>query len=96
LPDLIAASETLVGISPESPARLPLVRDLHLQALAMLLDDRVVADETIQLLGAVLDENGQRIALEHTFRSLAKLARTEAERWSLVDAANSHRPRTLT
>jgi len=96
LPDLSAASETLAGISLENSVRLPLVRELHLQALAMLLDDRVDPDENCQLVGSVLDENGQRAALERTFRSMAKLAATEAERWSLVDEANAYRPRTLT
>ena len=96
LPDLVATSETLSGVSLENSVRLPLVRDLHLQALAMLLDDRAGPDENIQLVGAVLDENGQRTALERTYRSLAKLATTEAERWSLVNEANAYRPRTLT
>ena len=96
LPDLMATSETLAGVSLENSVRLPLVRDLHLQALAMLLDDKAGPDENIQLVGAVFDENGQRTALERTYRSLAKLAATEAERWSLVDEANAHRPRTLT
>jgi serine/threonine-protein kinase PknG len=96
LPDLIATSDTLAGVSLENSVRLPLLRDLHLQALAMLLDDRVAPDEDVELVGAVLDENGQRAALERTYRSLAKLAATEAQRWSLVDEANASRPRTLT
>ena len=37
----------------------------------------------------------QRSALEHTYRSLAKLAPSEEERWELVDLANTYRPRTL-
>ena len=40
LPDLTAASGTLGGLSLENSVRLPLVRDLHLRALAMLLDEQ--------------------------------------------------------
>ena len=36
------------------------------------------------------------MALERTYRSLAKLAHTERERYALVDQANMSRPRTLT
>jgi len=48
------------------------------------------------LMGAPLNEVGQRAALERAFRSLAKLATDDLERYSLVDRANASRPRTLT
>ena len=51
---------------------------------------------TIVLVGAPLDEEGLRAALERTYRSLAKLAPTEEQRCELVDQANAYRPRTLT
>jgi serine/threonine-protein kinase PknG len=94
--DLAASSVTLAGLSLENSVRLPLLRDLHLQALAMLLEERVAADDDIVFDGAALNEEGQRGALEHTYRSLAKLAPSEEERWELVDLANAYRPRTLT
>jgi serine/threonine-protein kinase PknG len=94
--DLAASSATLAGLSLENSVRLPLLRDLHVQALAMLLEERVAADDDIVFDGAALNEEGQRSALEHTYRSLAKLAPSEAERWELVDLANAYRPRTLT
>jgi serine/threonine-protein kinase PknG len=96
LPDLSAASDALAGLTLENSVRLSLVRDLHLQALAMLVDGREASSGSVVLVGAPLDEESQRSALERTYRSLAKLAHTEEERWSLVDEANSCRPRTLT
>ena len=96
LPDLTAASGTLGGLSLENSVRLPLVRDLHLRALAMLLDERVAPDESTLLVGATLTEDDQRTALEHAFRALAKLAPGEEARCALIDEANAFRPRTLT
>ena len=47
-------------------------------------------------MGAALDENGQRTALERTYRSLARLASSDEERFALVERANAYRPRTMT
>ena len=96
LPDLTAASRTLGGLSLDNSVRLPLVRDLHVQALAMLEEERVGSDADTLLAGASLTEDDQRTALEHTYRALAKLAHSERERYALVDLANMSRPRTLT
>ena len=93
--DLAATSGHSTGLSLENSVRLPLLRDLHLQALAMLLEERVAADDDIVLFGAALNEDGQRTALEQTYRSLAKLAPSEEQRYELVDQANACRPRTL-
>jgi serine/threonine-protein kinase PknG len=94
--DLTAASGTLGGLALENSVRLPLLRDLHLQALAMLMDERVTPDEGTLLVGAALTEDDQRTALEHAYRALAKLAPSEEARYALVDQANATRPRTLT
>ena len=94
--DLIATSEVLSGLELENSVRLPLVRDLHQQALAVLLDGGAGPDDTVRLMGAALDEQDQRAALESAFRSLAKLAPSDEERYALVDQANACRPRTLT
>jgi serine/threonine-protein kinase PknG len=94
--DLIATSEVLGGLAVENSVRLPLVRDLHQHALAMLLDGQTPPDDSVQLMGAELDEQAQRAALERAFRSLAKLAPTDEDRYALVDQANTYRPRTLT
>ena len=94
--DLVATSEVLGGLALENSVRLPLVRDLHQHALAMLVEGRTAPDEAVQLMGSELDEHAQRAALERTFRSLAKLAPTDEDRYVLVDEANACRPRTLT
>jgi len=96
LEDLTATSNALDGLDLESSTRLPLVRELHTQALAMLLDGRAAPDEQEALGGEELTEFGQRTALERTYRQLAKLASLEEERCALIDQANDLRPRTLT
>ena len=96
LTDLVAASDVLDGLALENSVRLPLVRDVHQQALAMLLDGRAAADDKVQLMGATLDELNQRVAVERAFRSLARIASSDEERFALVDRANAYRPRTMT
>jgi serine/threonine-protein kinase PknG len=96
LSDLLATSKALEGLDVEASVRLPLLRDLHVRALTMLLDEQVFADEHEVLGGAELTELGQRSALERTYRSLARLASTEEQRCDFVDQANASRPRTLT
>ena len=76
--------------------RLPLVRDLHRQALRLLEDGDVAADAGIVLAGNPFDEVAQRNGMEQTLRSLAKLAPTDKERCQLVDQANHFRSRTFT
>jgi serine/threonine-protein kinase PknG len=96
LTDLTAASDTLGDLTIDNSTRLPLVRDLHAQAVSILLDGRSFADENVLVGGVPLEENSQRTALEMTLRSLAKLAPTETERFDLVDQANTARPQTRT
>ncbi len=55
-----------------------------------------MADPGASMSGAPLTEDDTRAALEGTYRSLAKLAHTDEERFALVDLANAYRPRTLT
>jgi serine/threonine-protein kinase PknG len=94
--DLSASSSTLGGLRLENSVRLPLERDLHQVTLRLLLQGSVHADAAVLIGGAELDEDGQRMALEKAYRSLAKLSTTQSERWSLVDLANECRPRTRT
>jgi serine/threonine-protein kinase PknG len=96
LSDLVATSSVLDGLALETSVRLPLVRGLHEQALAMLLDGRVPSDDSVKLMGTALDEFDQRAALDRAFRALAKIASSDEERFALVDQANAYRPRTMT
>jgi serine/threonine-protein kinase PknG len=96
LDDLLAASDVLDQLQLPQAVRLALVRDLHAHALRMLVEQQIVADDRVVLAGATLTETAIRAGLEATYRSLAKLAATDTDRWSLVDRANEHRPRTRT
>jgi serine/threonine-protein kinase PknG len=94
--DLITASHLLENLRAEPSVRLALTRDLQVQTLAQLVGDTVVADPDESVGGASLTEGDMRAAIEATYRSLAKLAHTDEERFTLVDLANVYRPRTLT
>jgi serine/threonine-protein kinase PknG len=94
--DLITASHLLDHLRAEPSVRLALTRDLQVQTLTMLADPAVVADPDESVGGASLTEGDVRTAIETTYRSLAKLAHSDEERFELVDLANAYRPRTLT
>jgi serine/threonine-protein kinase PknG len=94
--ELAAASHALDALTLENSVRLPLLRELHLQALNLLLQGNRPVDHDLVLAGTALSEEGQRSSLENTYRSLAKLAATQEKRWVLVDQANHYRPRTFT
>ncbi len=103
--DLVTASHLLDRLRAEPSVRLALTRDLHVQTLALLADPVAMADPGARadaslggasLAGAPLTESNVRTAIETTYRSLAKLAHTDEERFELVDLANAYRPRTLT
>jgi serine/threonine-protein kinase PknG len=49
-----------------------------------------------RLLDCDLTDKGLRLGLERSYRALARLSATRAERFALVDLANDVRPRTLT
>ncbi len=96
LADLAAASELLTRLQAEPSVRLALTRDLQLQALNLLVRGAAAADSQMTLAGTPLVEDVLRSSVEGTYRSLARLARTDEERFDLVDLANAYRPRTLT
>ncbi len=96
LDDLTAAANLVGRLQADPAVRLGLTRDLHPRALAGLLDGSVDPDPDLSLAGVPLTEEGVRSGLETTYRALARLAHDDAERFALVDLANSHRPRTLT
>ena len=99
--DLLDASHLLDQLRAEPSVRLALTRDLQVQTLALLADPAATTEPDASLAGASLvgtslTESGVRTAIESTYRSLAKLAHTDEERFELVDLANAYRPRTLT
>ena len=92
----MATSQVLDALTLESSVRLNLARQMHARALDLLGDGSVAPDRATVLAGAELTEDGQRAALEQTYRALAKLAAGDLERYALVDQANACRPRTRT
>jgi len=96
LSDLLAAAQLLAHLTAEPAVRLALTRDLRVQTLHLLVQGVVMEDPGAAVAGARLTEDDTRAALEETYRSLAKLAHSDEERFELVDLANFYRPRTLT
>jgi serine/threonine-protein kinase PknG len=91
--DLVAASETMLGVAGDAVLRAQMRRDLMVAALGLLQRDRPDVDQRV---GRVpLEEVAVRRALEDSCRSLSKLATTEPERIRLIDEANLYRPRSL-
>jgi serine/threonine-protein kinase PknG len=91
--DLVAASETALGVTGDALLRAEMKRDLMVAALELLQRDG--PDAQTRLDGVALDELPVRQALEQSCRSLSKLAATESERIRLIDEANMYRPRSL-
>jgi serine/threonine-protein kinase PknG len=91
--DLVAASETMLGVTGDPLLRAEMKRDLMVAALDLLQRDGPDADT--RLGGVALEEVPVRQALEQSCRSLSKLAATESERIRLIDEANRYRPRSL-
>jgi serine/threonine-protein kinase PknG len=96
LEDLLAASSVLEQLRAEPSVRLPLVVELHGQALRLLEQAGSGIDVQMVLGGVPFNEIAIRSALEQTYRSMANLAGSDEERFVLVDMANASRPRSLT
>jgi serine/threonine-protein kinase PknG len=91
--DLVAASETMLGVAGDAVLRAEMRRDLMVAALGLLQRDGPDVDQRVG--GVPLEEVAVRHALEDSCRSLSKLATTEPERIRLIDEANLYRPRSL-
>ncbi len=91
--DLVAASETMLGVTGDTVLRAEMKRDLMLAALGLLQRDGSDLDGRVG--GVPLEEMAVRRAVEESCRSLSKLAATESDRIRLIDEANLYRPRSL-
>jgi serine/threonine-protein kinase PknG len=96
LDGLQTAGAAIEGLSLDSEQRDSLTADLLLSALFLLESERVVEDPDRRLLGHPLTDRELRLGIEHTYRSLARVANLHNERIRLVDWANRVRPRTWT
>jgi serine/threonine-protein kinase PknG len=90
--DVVAAGEALAALPARSELRMRLTADV-LEAALMVVPDN---GRPLQVAGMPLRERDLRVALEETYRVLARRADDRLERVRLVDAANAVRPRTWT
>jgi serine/threonine-protein kinase PknG len=95
LVDLTAASDTLASLETDPARRAALTRDVLVAALGLVDDGQVSPDPSTVVAGSPLVEADLRSAVERAYRTMAKLAESEAERIELIDEANRSRPRTL-
>jgi serine/threonine-protein kinase PknG len=89
-----AAAIERLGLDGEPRARI--CAELLRSAFELLIRGQAAEDRTVTLGGLPLVESELRVGLERTYRSLAAVAATAAERIELVDEANRVRPRTWT
>jgi len=94
LQELLAAGSALEALPLEGEQRERLTADLLESALRMTLSGRGSDDGEVRLLRLPLVERDVRLALEHSYRELARHAPSRTERIALVDDANRVRPRT--
>lgn len=90
------AGARLESLSLAAEQRARLTSDLLRTALDLLDQGAAAADPDVPLLGHRLVEHDLRIALEHSYRELARGATNDKERIRLVDFANRVRPMTWT
>ena len=93
--DLARAAAIVEQVPMDRERRGRLTALLFETALALVHDGGVSSGDAATLLGRRVEERSLRLALEETYRSLARHAPTTTERIALVDEANRIRPRTL-
>jgi len=91
--DVVAAGAVIAGLRLGEEERARLTADVLQAALPLVSNG--AADAGTQVLGYPLTEDGVRLGLESTYRTMARRARNGEERIDLVDRANEVRPRTL-
>jgi serine/threonine-protein kinase PknG len=94
LDELIAAGSALEALPLDGEQRERLTADVLDAALRITLAAEPVDDRGVRVLGVPLVECELRLALERSYRELARHAANRADRIALVDDANRVRPRT--
>jgi serine/threonine-protein kinase PknG len=94
LDELVAAGSALEALHLDGEQRERLAAHVLDAALQITLGGECVDDGRVRVLGLPLVERELRLALEHSYRELARHAASRAERTALVDDANRVRPRT--
>jgi serine/threonine-protein kinase PknG len=96
LEDLSSAGSILDSLALEAETRERLSAVVLEAALALAANGTVPPDGRFTVLGHRFGEREVRLALESSYRALARRASTRRERIRLVDQANRTRPRTWT
>ena len=96
LAELRAAATAIDALSTSAQRKAMLTAELLRAAIELIERDPLIEDADVTLGGRALVETQLRLGLERTYRSLAAVAPTQAERTRLVDDANRVRPRTWT
>lgn len=94
LDELMTAGTALEALPLDGEPRARLTVGVLEAALRITLAGGAGEQEPVRVLGLPLDEHELRLALERSYRELARHAASRAERVSLVDDANRVRPRT--
>ena len=94
LDELVEAGSALEALPLEVHQRERLAADLLDTALRMTVAGKAVDDGQARVLGLPFAERELRLALERSYRELARYAATRDERIALVEDANRVRPRT--
>ncbi len=95
--DLVAAGNRLESVELDAARRTRLAIEVLEVARSWVLASpprEAASAKGPRLLGCELTEKGLRLGLERSYRSLARLSDTAAQRIALVDRANSVRPVT--
>lgn len=93
--DIVAAVQTLEGIQLDAEERADISLEIVEQALAGLESGSITPSKTTQVLGNQLTAEGMRNRLEQSYRELARLAQSPADRVRLIDRANEVRQVSL-
>jgi serine/threonine-protein kinase PknG len=96
LDELLIAGSTLESLPIDGEQRERLTVDVLDCALTLTVQGKAPADGGAKLLGHPFVERELRLALERSYRQLARRSASSAERIRLVDQANRTRPRTWT
>jgi serine/threonine-protein kinase PknG len=92
---LVAATSTVESLTSDTAVHIGLTRLLLEAALRGLEAGHLPAEPSVTVAGSRFVERDVRFGLERACRAMAKLAASRAEAVTLIDTANSYRPRTL-
>jgi serine/threonine-protein kinase PknG len=96
LPELTQASATLTALTLDGLELHSISAELLRIAVGQVEAQAVAATAGAQLLGQPVEARSLRLGLERELRSCAHYAKSIDEKISLIDQANSARPRTIT